>query len=149
MSMIKWEPFTGASDAYADRFPSMFGRWPRWAREMKMSDDIEWSPSADISESDREFLIRAELPAVKKDDVHITIDQGMITIEGDRKDTREIKDETFLRTESFQGHFARSFSVPDNVDSQQIRAESKDGVLTIHLPKMASTKKTPIDVKVS
>lgn len=149
MNMIKWEPFSGINDALGGRFPSLLGRWPRWVSDVGEGKDMEWTPSADISESDQEFLIRAELPAVKKDDVKITIDQGMITIEGERKDKRETKNEKFHRLETFQGHFARSFSLPDNVDSQKIRAESADGVLTIHLPKTAVEKSKPIDVKVS
>jgi HSP20 family protein len=146
MSLIKWQPFGDFDDAFNRLMPSLFSRFPRSATEN--GGKFEWAPSADISETDQEYLIRAELPAVKKEDVKVTLDQGMITIHGERTEDKETKDEKFHRVESFRGAFSRSFSVPDNIDDKGIRAESKDGVLTIRLPKTkASTAKT-VEVKV-
>jgi HSP20 family protein len=146
MSLIKWQPFGDFDDAFNRLMPSLFSRFPRSATENR--GKFEWAPSADISETDQEYLIRAELPAVKKEDVKVTLDQGMITIHGERTEDKETKDEKFHRVESFRGAFSRSFSVPDNIDDKGIRAESKDGVLTVRLPKTkASTAKT-VEVKV-
>jgi HSP20 family protein len=146
MSLIKWQPFGDFDDAFNRLMPSLFSRFPRSATEN--GGKFEWAPSADISETDQEYLIRAELPAVKKEDVKVTLDQGMITIHGERTEDKETKDEKFHRVESFRGAFSRSFSVPDNIDDEGIRAESKDGVLTVRLPKTkASTAKT-VEVKV-
>jgi HSP20 family protein len=146
MSLIKWQPFGDFDDAFNRLMPSLFSRFPRSATEN--GGKFEWAPSADISETDQEYLIRAELPAVKKEDVKVTLDQGMITIHGERTEDKETKDEKFHRVESFRGAFSRSFSVPDNIDDKGIRAESKDGVLTVRLPKTkASTAKT-VEVKV-
>ena len=147
MSIIKWEPFGEMNDSFNRLFPALLGMRPRWVSESGHKA-FEWAPSADISETEAEYLIRADLPAVRKEDVRITIDQGVITITGERKDKKEQKDEKFHRVESFQGSFARSFTVPDNVDETQIRAESKDGVLIVHLPKTPVTKAKAVEVKV-
>jgi HSP20 family protein len=146
MSLVKWDPFRDMEDAFGRAFPSAFGRW-RLPVEAS-GKAYSWSPTADISETDDEYLIRAELPAVKKDDVKITVDGGMITIQGERKDKQETKEEKFHRVESFQGMFVRSFVLPDNLDPQGIRAESQDGVLTVHLPKAKVVKPKAIEVKV-
>jgi HSP20 family protein len=136
MSLIRWEPLTGAEDIFSRLMPQMFGRFPRMSVPGNGDAKFEWAPSADISETDKEFLIRAELPAVKKEDVNVTVDQGMITIQGERKQEREDKAEKYHRVESFHGTFSRSFSLPENVDADAIRCESKDGVLIVHIPKV-------------
>src|SRR5678815_590023 len=141
MSLIKWQPFGELDDAFSRMMPSLFSRSARVGIEN--GEKLTWAPSADISETDAEYLIRAQLPAVSKEDVKVTLDQGMITIHGERKEEKETRDEKFHRVESFRGAFSRSFSVPDNIDDKGIRAESKDGVLTVHLPKSkAATPKT-------
>lgn len=147
MSIIKWEPFGDLNDNFGRLFPSLHSLRPRWDAEAG-GKAFEWAPTADISETEAEYLIRADLPAVKKEDVRITVDQGIITITGERKDKKEQKDEKFHRVESFQGSFARSFSVPENVDESQISAESKDGVLIVHLPKTRAAKPKAVEVKV-
>lgn len=145
MNLIKWDPFREMDDVFGRALPAMFGHLPMAAdREA----DYAWAPTADISETDTEYLIRAELPAVKKEDVKITLDSGMITIEGERKEKQEFKDEKVHRMESFQGNFLRNFALPDNIDEKSIRAESEDGVLTVHLPKAKVVKPKTIEVKV-
>jgi len=147
MSIVRWEPF-GEIDSVFNRFlPSMFNRLP-FRTAGSDSDNLQWAPSADISETDKEYLIRAELPAVKKEDVKVTVDDGVITIEGDRKQQKEDKNEKMHRVESFYGHFARSFSIPESVDEDAIRCETKDGVLTVHIPKAQTQKHQPKQIKV-
>jgi len=137
MSLIRWEPFSGTDDIFSRLMPSMMsGRWPRVSLPSTGETKFEWAPSADISETEKEFLIRAELPAVKKEDVKVTVDQGMITIEGERRQQKEDKTEKYHRVETFQGNFSRSFSLPENVNADAIRCESKDGVLIVHIPKV-------------
>ena len=138
MSLIRWEPFAGSDDVFNRLLPSLLGRLPR----MTGNDDtkFQWSPSADISETEKEYLIRAELPAVRKEDVKVTVDQGMVTIEGERKHERDDKTEQYHRVESFHGTFTRSFALPENADADAIRCESKNGVLTVHIPKTHSDK---------
>ena len=145
MSVIRWEPF-GGMDEMLSRFPSMFERWARLAGSGDKS--VEWAPSADISETAQEYLIRASLPAVRKEDVKVTVDDGMLIVSGERRQQDEQKDEKFHKVESFYGSFSRSFSLPEGIDPAGIRAESKDGVLTIHVPKTKIEPKKPTTIKV-
>ena len=143
MTLIRWEPFAGMDEMF-NRFPSLFGRWPR----VNTNGEVDWSPSVDISETIEEYLIRASLPAVKKDDVSVTVDDGMLTLSGERQQQEEQRDEKFHKVENFYGNFSRSFALPDAVDTSAIRAESKDGVLTIHVPKTKAEAKKPTTIKV-
>ena len=145
MSIIRWDPF-GDVDTLFNRMTS--GQfWPRLPLEGK-GDGMQWSPSADISETEKEYLIRAALPAVKKEDIQVTLDNGVITIKGERKQQKEDKNEKYHRTESFYGSFERSFSLPDNVNADAICCESKDGILTVHIPKTEALQKKPVQITV-
>ncbi len=146
MSLIRWEPFSGIDDAFA-RMPSLFGRFPR-RFENEANGALDWAPSVDISETDAEFLIRAELPAVKKEDVHITVDDGLLTISGERRQKTEDKSEKLHRVESVYGKFSRSFTLPESADENSIRAESKDGVITVHVNKMKVAPRKATEIKV-
>ena len=144
MSLIRWEPFREMED-FVRQYSPLFGRsTPRTFNDR----DTEWSPAANISETDKEYLIKAELPEVKKEDVKIMLENGVITISGERKQQKESKDENEIRIESFYGTFARSFSLPENVDASGVRAESKDGVLKVHIPKKEVSKPKSITVQV-
>ncbi|HWZ61454.1 MAG TPA: Hsp20/alpha crystallin family protein [Steroidobacteraceae bacterium] len=145
MSLIRWEPFT-AMDDMLNRFPAWFGRWPRLPGALETSS--EWAPSVDISETEGEYLIRASLPGVKKEDAKVMIEDGMLTLSGERQQQEEQKDEKFHKMESFYGSFSRSFALPDAVDENAVRADSKDGVLTVHVPKARVETKKPTTIKV-
>ncbi|HYL01771.1 MAG TPA: Hsp20/alpha crystallin family protein [Steroidobacteraceae bacterium] len=132
MNLTRWEPFYGM-DKMFDRLPGFFGYRPLLgAGEYR---DFDWTPSVDISETDKEYLIRAALPAVKKEDVKVTYEDGMLTLSGERRKEQEYKGEKFHKVESFYGNFSRSFELPDAINAQTITAETKDGVLTVHVPK--------------
>ena len=145
MNVIRWEPFAEMDDMF-NRFPSMLERWAHVSGSGEKG--LGWSPSVDISETDQEYLIRASLPAVKKEDVNVTVEDGMLTVSGERRQKQEQKDEKFHKIENFYGSFSRSFSLPEGTDASAIRAESKDGVLTIHLPKIKAEAKRPTTIKV-
>lgn len=149
MALVRWTPFEGVDEIFDRMMPGLWRSGQRLGLGEGGRMVVEWSPSADISETDKEYLIRAELPAVNKEDVKVTLDKGTITLSGERKYRKEDKSEKFHRVESFQGSFSRSFSLPDDVDAAGIRADSKDGVLTVHLPKKEQKKTSPIEVKVS
>ena len=102
----------------------------------------------DISEDDKEFLIKAELPEVKKEDVKVTVKEGVLTIRGERKSEKEEKGKKYHRMERFYGSFERSFTLPDEIEAGQITSEYKEGVLTVRLPKNPSAKPKSIEVKV-
>jgi HSP20 family protein len=148
MSLIRWEPFREMDEIFRRSWPAGFGRLPRTGSQGG-EQPMEWSPGADISENEKEYLIRAELPGVKREDVKVTLDQGVITISGERKLEKEDKGTKFHRIESFHGTFSRSFGLPDNVDQAAIFADSKDGVLFVHLPKTKPAEKPKaVEIKV-
>jgi HSP20 family protein len=147
MSLIRWDPF-GEVDTFFNRMvPSSYASLPRLLAE-GYAKKLDWAPSADISETDKEYVIRAELPAVKKEDVQVTFDDGMITIKGERKQQKEDKNEKFHRVESFYGSFERRFSLPENVNSDAISCDSKDGILSVHIPKREMLKQKPKQITV-
>jgi len=105
-------------------------------------------PTVDISESDTEYLIKAELPEVKKEDVKVTVENGVLTLQGERRQEKEEKGKKYHRVERSYGNFARSFTLPESVDEGAVKAEYKDGMLNLHLPKTEKVKPKSIDVKV-
>jgi HSP20 family protein len=145
MTLIRWEPF-GAMDDMFNRFPAWLGRWPRAPGAQETSTD--WAPSVDISETEGEYLIRASLPGVKKEDATVMVEDGMLTLSGERQQQEQQKDEKFHKMESFYGSFSRSFALPDGVDESAIRADSRDGVLTVRVPKAKVETKKPTTIKV-
>jgi len=145
MSLVRWDPFADMDRFFNRTMPAGFARWPQLSSDNGKS---EWAPSADISETDQEYVIRASLPAVKKEDVNVTVDGGVITIKGERKQQKEDKNEKFHRIESFYGSFERSFSLPENVNSDAIRCDSKDGILTVHIPKTEPQRSKPKQISV-
>lgn len=113
-----------------------------------LNTDLKWRPAADITENKDEFIIKADLPEVEKDDIELEIGDGVITLRGERKYEKKSDDEKQHRVESFYGSFERSFSIPPNVDEKAISAESARGVLTVHLPKRAMPESETRKIKV-
>jgi len=109
----------------------------------------EWAPLVDISEDDKEYVIKAELPDVKKEDVKITAEGGTLTIAGERKPEKEEKGKKYHRVERAYGSFLRTFALPEHASPAAVTAEFKDGVLTVHLPKTEKAKPQQIEVKVA
>jgi HSP20 family protein len=130
---------------------SLFSRsqtqWPEGQEEPLAV--AEWAPLVDISEDDKEYLIKAELPEVKKDDVKVTAEEGTLTITGERKFEKEEKGKKYHRVERAYGSFVRNFSLPDDASPAQVSAEFKDGVLTVHLVKDEKAKPQQVEVTVS
>jgi HSP20 family protein len=146
MNLNQWDPFAETDRGLNRLLSQNIWRSPRLFGQA--SPDLQWTPTADISETDTEYLIRAELPAVQKEDIKVQIEGGAITIEGERKYEKQEQKEKYHRIERFQGKFARSFALPENVDQSGIRAQNKDGVLTVHLPKKVAETAKPAQVKV-
>jgi HSP20 family protein len=147
MSLVRWDPFRELEEV-SDRLNRLFGHAPiREAEEALAVAD--WAPSVDIQETDKEYLVQAELPDVKKEDVKVSLEGGMLSLQGERKHEKEEKDTKFHRVERSYGHFLRRFAMPDDVDDKKIRAEFKDGVLNVHLPKSETAKPKAIDVKMA
>jgi HSP20 family protein len=144
MNIVRWEPMRELDEFFRRYAPAH----SRGMAAGKNGEEVSWTPAANISETNREYLIKAELPEMKKEDVKITLQNGVITIAGERKHVKEDKDENTLRIESFYGTFSRSFSLPDGIDSAAIKAESKDGILSVHIPKTQAVMPSKIDIKV-
>jgi HSP20 family protein len=109
----------------------------------------DWTPSADISETDSAYLIKAEIPGVNKEDVKVTLESGMLCIRGERHQEKEENDKKFHRIERSYGHFVRTFRLPDDVDESAIKADFKDGMLNVTLSKSATAKPKSVEVTVS
>ena len=145
MQLTKWDPFREMDD--------MFGRyaralsWPRRGSQEVMTTG-DWAPRVDIAETDKEFTITAEIPDVKKEDVKIAVDNGVLTIRGERQQEKEEKNKKFHRVERFYGSFTRSFTLPENVDETKIEASFKDGMLNLQIPKTSKSKPKVINVEV-
>lgn len=148
MQVVKRNPHRELDDLL-DRFNRVFHRPPaqRDDREQDLTT-VDWTPSANISETKKEYVIKADLPEVKKEDVEVTVDKGLITIKGERRQRDEEEDETHHRLESFFGSFSRTFSLPDDVDEAGIEADSKDGVLRVRIPKAKTAKVKPVQVSI-
>ena len=150
MELVRWDPFRELEDV-SDRLNRMFSRPPmRTSAGGKENMMVaEWTPSVDISETDREYQIKAEIPDVKKEDVKVTLENGVLTIQGQRKQEREDSGTKYHRIERSYGSFARVFSLPDAIEEKNVKAEFKDGILNLHLPKSEKAKPKAIDVKVA
>jgi HSP20 family protein len=109
----------------------------------------EWVPAVDIVEDDKGYLLKVELPEVRKEDVKVTVESGTLTISGERQGEKEAKGRKFHRVERYYGRFERSFSLPDDARSDDVRAEFKDGVLRVHLAKSEEARPKQIEVKVA
>jgi HSP20 family protein len=109
----------------------------------------DWLPAVDIVETPEEYVIKTELPEVKKEDVKVSVDAGTLVIQGERRQEKEDHGKRFHRIERSYGSFMRSFVVPDNVDSSTVKAEFKDGVLQVHLTKSPKAAPKAVDVKIS
>jgi HSP20 family protein len=108
-----------------------------------------WEPLTDITEDEKEFLVKAELPEVKKEDVKVNVEDGILRISGERKMEKEEKDKKYHRIERSYGSFLRAFTLPEGADATKIAADFKDGLLLVHLPKTERAKAKTIEVKVA
>ncbi len=149
MNIVRWDPFRELEDM-STRLSRLVGGAPeRRSGETNGAFFADWAPAMDVQETDSEYLIKADLPDVKREDVKVEIDEGILTVEGERKQEKEEKGKKFHRIERAYGKFVRRMAVPTEVDTTRVAAEFKDGVLSVHLPKSPVSKPKAIDVKVS
>ena len=137
------------SDSWEDmlnRYARAMGQPRPGSQEVIATGD--WAPRVDIAETEKAFEIKAEIPEVKKEDVKVTVHNGVLTIQGNRKQETEEKGKKFHRVERFYGSFTRSFTLPENVDEADISASFKGGMLTLQIQKTEEAKPKSIEVKV-
>ena len=108
----------------------------------------DWSPEVDISQDDHGYMLKADLPEMKKDDVRVTVEDGILCVSGERKGEKEDQKRKFHRIERSFGNFRRSFTLPEDTDSTKVTADFRDGVLKIHLPTTAKARSKAFEVKV-
>lgn len=149
-ALTRWDPFKEMHETQ-DRLARIFGLAPARVGNggQEAMTITEWAPSVDIVEDEKEWLVKADLPEVKKEDVKVTVENGVLTITGERKFEKEEKDKKYHRIERAYGNFYRSFALPDAADGSKVSAEFKDGVLEVHLPKSEKAKPKAVEVKVS
>jgi HSP20 family protein len=135
MNMTPWH-----SQRSLDDFFSTINRALVKRPNHEHSSSSDWSPAVDIVENEQNFQIKAELPEVNKDDIKVNIENNILSFSGERHSEHE--DKKNHRIERSYGSFSRSFSLPDNVDETAIKAESKNGMLYLTLPKKAAVEKT-------
>ena len=147
-TLTVWNPFREL-DEVQNRLSSFFGgsfnRSGNGNGGLKLAD---WSPQVDITEDDKEYLVKADLPEIKKDEVKVTVENGVLSISGERKSEKEEKTKKHHRIERSYGSFERTFTMPEDADASKMKAEFKEGVLRVHMPKNPAAQPKKIDVKV-
>jgi HSP20 family protein len=114
--------------------------------EGEVSTSGAWAPAVDLYESDKNLILKAELPEVDQSDIELSIDDDRITLRGQRRLEKEVSEKQFLRMERAYGPFHRTFELPASVDAEKVKAEFKRGILTVTLPKRASEKARQIPI---
>jgi len=146
MRMIQWEPFRDLDNVF-DRFlADSLRRTARAGAQPQSSYD--WAPVADISETENEYVIKVELPEVRKEDVSITVQDSILTVSGERKFEKRTEGEKVHRMERSYGTFARRFALPEQIVEQGIRADGQDGVIRIHVPKQVVVPPQPRQITI-
>lgn len=143
MAIVRWEPARELASMEIDRLNRMFSDF--YGETFSRG----WVPAVDIYETDQhEVVLKAELPDLKREDINLTFENGVLTLKGERKFEQEVKKENFQRIERRHGAFSRSFTLPNTVDASRISANYKEGVLTIRLPQREEAKPKQIAVNV-
>ena len=144
-NLDRWESFRRTSpDAQLDRlFTDFFGR------AMQEQNLSTWAPAVDIYEGENELVVKADLPDVKPEDLDIRVENNILTIRGERTFEKKAEEKNYLRVERAYGSFARSFSLANTVNTEAIKADYKDGVLTLNVPKREEAKPKQIKVNVA
>lgn len=145
-SVIRWDPFrnlSGLQEQVNRLFESSFRGQP------DESALTTWAPSVDIYETENELVLKADLPEVAEKDIDVHVENNMLTVRGERKFEQKVKEENYLRVERAYGSFSRSFSLPNTVDTEAIKAEYKNGVLTVTMPKRAESKPKQVRITTS
>ncbi|WP_286714187.1 Hsp20/alpha crystallin family protein [Marinobacter sp. tcs-11] len=148
-NITRWNPISEFEDMM-NRYNRMFGlAGTNGEREGKdLFSRSDWAPAVDIKETPEAFMVEAELPGMSKDDVKVTVHDGVLTIQGERKSEEETKDKKLHRIERFYGSFMRRFTLPDNVDENSVKANFKDGLLTLSIQKAEPKEPKAIEVEV-
>ncbi len=142
-----WDPLQELNELQ-NRFNTLLGRTAlRSGTGEEALAVADWAPAVDISEDDKEFVIKAELPGLKREEVKVTVEGGVLSISGERRSEKEEKNKKFHRVERSYGSFLRSFSLPEGADATKVNADFSDGVLNVRLGKTPKAQPKTIEVK--
>jgi HSP20 family protein len=145
MAIVRWDPARELAGMEIDRLNRMFAEFYGGGDPFSQG----WVPPVDIYETDQhEVVLKAELPEMRREDINLTFENGVLTLKGERKLDSETRRDNFQRVERRYGSFSRSFTLPNTVDATRISAAYKDGVLTIRLPQREEAKPKQIAVNV-
>ena len=145
MTITRWDPFRDLH-GLQDRMNRLFEDAGRGWRAEEPAATTSWSPAVDIYETDNEITVKAELPGLEQKDITLSLENNVLTLKGERRFEKETKQENYHRIERSYGGFSRSFAIPATVDDDKIKADYKDGVLMIALPKKELVKPKQIKI---
>ena len=145
MELTKWEPLREMEDFF-DRYSRSLA-FP-FSRSTDVFANGGWAPRVDVSENDDAFVIKAEIPGINKDDVKVSLENGVLTLQGERRQEHEQKGWRFHRMERSYGHFMRAFTLPSNVDESHLKASFHNGLLEVDIPKLERTPSRALQVPV-
>lgn len=152
MDLIRYEtpafPLFREMEEFSERLNRLFGTRLRGDGQKESLLVTDWMPAVDIQETPAEYLIKVELPEIKKDDVKVTVEDGLLAIRGERKQEKEEKGRKFHRIERSYGTFLRTFSVPMDAEENKVAADFQEGILRVHLPKTEKPRSKALEVKV-
>lgn len=146
MRLMKWDPLREVEDVF-ERFSKTLA-WPKKGGEEVMATN-DWAPRADVMETEKDFVIKVEVPEVKKEDIKVLLENGVLSVKGERKMEKEEKEKKFHRVERYYGQFTRAFRMPDNVDEKNVSASFKDGILNISIQKKEKALPKGQEIKIS
>lgn len=144
-ALTRWDPFREMEEMQS-RLSSILSRRSHDNGNKESITVPEWVPVVDIVEDDKEYLISAELPEIQKEEIKLTVENGVLLLAGERKREKEEKGKKFHRVERSYGSFVRTFALPDNADAEKVNAEFKDGVLKVHIAKSERARPKMIEV---
>src|SRR6202521_1473696 len=147
MTMTRWEPFRGLNTLQEQvnrLFEDNFARSRSGQAEL-----ASWAPAVDIYGTENELVVKADLPDVQEKEIDVRVENNTLTIRGERKFSSDVNEDNYLRVERAYGPFTRSFSLPNKVNSEGLRAEYRNGVLTLHMAKLEESKPKQIKISVS
>ena len=146
MPLTTWKPVTSLFDIHTDmsRFFDDF-----WARPRRDNGNGEWVPAIDVSETESGLIVRAEIPGVSENDVHVSVADNTLTLKGEKKQTSEKEGENYHRVERRFGGFQRAFTLPNNLQTEKTSAAFKNGVLTVSIPKAEAVRPKEIEITAS
>lgn len=145
-SLTRWDPFRDFSKAQEQVNRFLEDAFLRRASDSSLTT---WAPEVDIHETEDELVLEADLPGIEEKDLDIRVENNMLTVRGERKFEKKVNEENYLRVERAYGSFSRSFSLPHTINAEAIKAEYRNGVLTIHVPKREEAKPRQVKVNVT